>query len=179
MTNLRNKLGHLAICAAAIAVFGGALAAQNPKVAAIAVNEAQAETQFFNLVKDSFFSAIKSARGLKVIDNAATAVALRAVDFSQKDKVKSAGKLLSVDHFCVLKMTSERNGDSGDVAITANLYDATTGEVIDTAARTIANHSSSNDILGHSKALATEMDIAIKKKRVTDKAKGLKDLIGR
>jgi hypothetical protein len=181
MTNLKNKLSAFALCAAAIAVFGGALAAQNPKVAAIAINEAKAETQVFNLVKDSFMGSIKSARGLKVIDNAATAVALKTVDFSKREKVKSAGKLLSVDHFCVLEVVPgySYSDDSGNLLIRAKLFDAMSGEAIVAEQRAISNYTSGNDIVAHSKALASEMDLAIKKKRISDKAAGLKDLVTR
>jgi len=186
MSNLKISLNALVLCAAVLSDGGAAsLKAQGVNVATLAFNDAKAEKQLFNLIRNSYVRALKSARGLNVKDNVQTRLAvqtmmaLRAID--SPEKVRSAGKLLSVDYFCLLGASDGRRNDDGSwsLKIEAGVIDALSGEFVAETYRSIDNNSASADIVACSQALAAEMESVIRKKRLDDKISGLKELIKR
>jgi len=171
MANLKHKLRALSLCAAALTFFGGPLLAQKPKAAIVAINDAKADKELFDLVKDTFSSSLKSAWGLNVVDNTLTKLALKPVN--SVEKIKAAGKLLSMDYICVIGLGRD---DSSGLGISALLFDVPTGESIAEANRAINPKSPEKDAVRQSKALAKEMEKALKKKMLSDKAAALKNL---
>ena len=177
MANLKHKLHALALCAAALTFFGGPILAEKPKVAIVAINDTKADNELFALVRDTFSGSLKSAWGVKLVDNALAKLALKSVN--NVDKIKAAGKLLSVDYVCIVGLARNQNDNSvlGGATIVANLFDVSTGEAIAEGGRMIGPKSPEKDAVRHSKALAKEMDKALKKKRLGEKAGALKDLV--
>jgi len=175
MANLKHKLHTLALCAAALAFFGGQLLAETPKpkVAIVAINDAKADKELFNLARDTFSGSLKSAWGLKVDDSILTKLAFKKGN--SPETIKAAGKLLSVNYVCAVGLY----GDTGNLQIVAELSDAASGERIAQGDRAINPNFPEKDAVRYSKALAKEMEKALKKKLISDKASALKDLAKR
>jgi hypothetical protein len=173
MANLKHKLHVLALCAAALTFLGGQLLAQlpKPKVAIVAINEAKADKELFNLARDTFAGSLKSAWGLKVVDNFVAKLALRQVN--SVEKIKAAGKLLSMDYICVVGLFDDPSG----LQMCAAIFDAATGEHIAEQDKAVNTDSPEKDVVRLSKILAKEMDKALKKNRLGEKAGALKDLV--